>query len=112
MMKYTSGYYNLLATIIKRSIGNCDVAGEKSNHRYPGCNAAGYYYGIKPPAGSADNFNDREDFAEAVAAYVFPDRAESIVAGTYLFTTYEDNLYYKHYSDTQRYEFIQALLSK
>ena len=52
----------------------CDADSKK-----PGCNKAGYFYGGIPPKGSDANFNRKEDFAESVAAYVFPDEAQQEV---------------------------------
>jgi len=111
MMKYTNSYYNKPASIIKRILGNCDYVDENNHDRYPGCNVAGYYYQGKPPKGSGPGFNHLEDFAEAVTAYVYPGKAEEKVA-KYQGSIYEDLFYYEHYSDTQRYDFIQSLLSR
>jgi len=45
----------------------------------PGCNRAGYFYGDIPSKGADSGFNRLEDFAESVAAYVFPGYAQNSV---------------------------------
>jgi hypothetical protein len=86
----------------------CDPLGE-----LPGCNSANYRYGGIPAAGSDINFNPREDFAESVAAYVFPDNAQKRAAKK----ANEENsiaysyLYYSDYRTTTRYAFIDVLVT-
>jgi RHS repeat-associated protein len=98
---YTGGYTNLFWSGLKSAIGNCD-----EEHRLPGCNQAGYYYGPLPPGGSAESFDRKEDFAESVAAYVYPDIAQSRVAKF----QGEPALYYSDYTKTNRWAFIDGLI--
>jgi RHS repeat-associated protein len=80
------------------------------DNRRPGCNAAGYFYGEIPPKGSDVNFNREEDFAESVAAYVFPDEAQQWVREHFFGSEdYEDLLYYDDYRDTLRWHYINGL---
>ena len=73
--RYTGGRTSLAGSFIKRLIGKRDSGfwnqedqpGRRG--RFPGCNAAGYFYGDKP-SGSNWSFNRKEDFAESVAMYV------------------------------------------
>ena len=73
--KYTGGWTSPIASFIKRLIGRRDSGFWNQENkpgrrgRFPGCNAAGYFYGDKP-SGSDWNFNRKEDFAECVAMYV------------------------------------------
>ena len=73
--KYTGGFTNPVASFIKRLIGTRDSGfwdqeNKPGRHgRFPGCNAAGYFYGDKP-SGSNWAFNRKEDFAESVAMYM------------------------------------------
>ena len=73
----------------------------------PGCNVAGYFYGGIPPKGSDANFNRKEDFAESVAAYVFPAEAQRWVTNYYVGTP----LWYADYRDTMRWQYINELIS-
>src|SRR6185436_13860041 len=41
----------------------------------PGCNHWGYRYGGPPPKGADGGFDQREDFAESVTAYIYPAQA-------------------------------------
>jgi RHS repeat-associated protein len=77
----------------------------------PGCNDAGYFYGSIPPKGADAGFTRLEDFAESVAAYVFPSYAQNRVMG-YLGTKYEDILYYADYSVTERFRYIDTLINE
>jgi len=77
--------------------------------RLPGCNADGYFYGGIPAAGSDDNFTELEDFAESVAAYVYPDDAQKKVR-IYLNTAYEHYLYDPDYRTTLRWQYVDALI--
>jgi hypothetical protein len=83
--------------------GNCD------SHE-PGCNNAGYFYGGVPPKGADSGFNRLEDFAESVAAYVFPGYAQNWVRNEYYNTDYEALLYYEDFSATERYRYIDRLI--
>jgi hypothetical protein len=73
----------------------------------PGCNDAGYFYGDIPPKGSDRNFNHKEDFAESVAAFVYPDIATRKVQKNYSKTS---PLYYDNYRTTKRWKFIDRLM--
>lgn len=73
--RYTGGFTNPILSKIKKFFGFWDAGplGEEDmpgrRGRWPGCNAAGYFYGDKP-SGSNWNFNRKEDFAESVAMYI------------------------------------------
>lgn len=83
--KYTGGYTSLPLSFLKRLIGPRDSGFSKSEDqpgrrgRFPGCNAAGYFYGDKP-SGSNWAFNRKEDFAESVAMYVGWNRNNELSA--------------------------------
>jgi hypothetical protein len=83
----------------------CDV-----HNRLPGCNNAGYFYSGPPPAGSDAGFNRKEDFAESVAAYVYPIAAQSRVVG-YKGDPVYGNLYYSNYTGTKRWDYINGLIT-
>ena len=85
---------------------NCDT-----NNRLPGCNAAGYYYSGIPPAGSGNGFNQLEDFAESVTAFVYPSTAEAKVAVYKNDPILRQYLYYQDYSQTTRWKHINALIN-
>jgi RHS repeat-associated protein len=104
--KFTGGYTNKTLSNIKTTLNLCDT-----DHRYPGCNIAGYYYGGKAPKGSDVNFNREEDFAESVTSYFYEEEAENMVR-RYKGTEYEKNLYYIDYSQTSRWKFVDTLLNK
>ncbi len=74
----------------------------------PGCNAIQYYYGDIPPKGSDNNFTPGEDFAESVAAYVFPSYADAQVSG-FRGNEKEQYLFYSNYTKTKRWAFINNL---
>jgi len=83
-----------------------------SKNRLPGCNDAGYVYAGIPAAGSDIYFNAVEDFAESLAAYVYPDEAytrvrtyETIEKGLY-----KDFLYYSDYRTTLRWIYIDSVI--
>jgi len=84
---------------------NCDA-----DHRLPGCNTAGYFYGGIPAKGSDNYFNPQEDFAESVAAYVFPTYAQDQVQ-KYYGTEKEKYLWYLDFTKTKRWAFIDNLVS-
>jgi hypothetical protein len=54
-----------------------------TEHRLPGCNNAGYYFGGTPLYGGGSNFNISEDFANSVAVYMFPSKSQDIVNERY-----------------------------
>ena len=85
---------------------HCDI-----NNRRPGCNTAGYFYGGIPPKGSDVNFNRKEDLAESVAAYVFPDEAQQEVQRYRESELYRGLLYYENYHDTLRWHYIHGLIN-
>jgi hypothetical protein len=72
----------------------------------PGCNNAGYFYGNIPSKGSEINFTRREDFAESVTAFVYPDIAEDYVAMHFRNTP----LYYSDYTQTLRWSYVNGLI--
>ena len=81
----------------------------------PGCNKSLYDYGDVPAKGSDAYFNAREDFAESVAAYVFPSYAQAIVEKNYgpnSEATLEEQsyLYYLDYTKTKRWGYINGLI--
>jgi hypothetical protein len=85
----------------------CDAA-----NRLPGCNTAGYVYAGIPAAGSNANFNAVEDFAESLAAYVYPNEAYARVR-TYETVNkglYKDFLYYSDYRTTLRWTYIDTVI--
>jgi len=64
-----------------------------------------------PPCGVDANFNRKEDFAEAVAAYVYPD--EALLKANSRGWPYIDpqrGYSYMHFHDTPRGQFIDALM--
>jgi hypothetical protein len=77
--------------------------------RLPGCNRAGYYYGGIPPAGSDANFNEKEDFAESIAASVYPTTAQSRIQRFQNDPTYSPYLYYSNFYLTERWEYVKSL---
>jgi hypothetical protein len=97
----TGGATYLRAAIFKKAIGAC------GNASLPGCNNAGYFYGDVPPKGSGINFNRFEDFAESVAAYVYPDVATAKVQKSYAPSS---PLYYKNYRSTKRWSLVYSLM--
>jgi hypothetical protein len=102
--RYTGGYTNWVAMLVRKARGNCD-----DGHRLPGCNRFGYFYGDVPPAGSDQNFNRKEDFAETVAAYVYPALVQPKV-DRFQDDRYRDLLYYPDYTQTVRWSFVDGLI--
>jgi hypothetical protein len=109
LMAYTGGHIGW------RPRMKCD-----KNDRLPGCNSKIYFYGGIPPAGSDSNFNQKEDFAESVTAYVYPKRAKSKVEDILKDTLKNDSahyqqihdaLYYSDYTMTPRWAFINGLVN-
>lgn len=102
---YTGGRTNWLAGLMKGRCGRCDA-----QSRLPGCNRSGYYYNGPPPAGADRNLNRREDFAESVAAYVYPAVAQQRVARFENDERYGPLLYYADYTQTARHAYIDGLI--
>jgi hypothetical protein len=102
---HTGGRTNVVAMALKRVRGECD-----EKRRLPGCNRFGYFYGDIPPAGSDQNFNRREDFAESVAAYVYPALVQGRVDRFKDDDSYRDVLYYPDYTQTRRWAFVDGLI--
>lgn len=103
--RYTGGRTNLLAMALRRVRGECDSEG-----RMPGCNRFGYFYGDIPPAGSDQNFNRKEDFAESVTAYVYPAMVQARVDRFKDDARYRALLYYPDYTQTRRWAFVDGLI--
>jgi hypothetical protein len=103
--RYTGGYTNWMAMQVKRWRTGFDA-----QRRLPGCNRFGYYYGDIPPAGSDANFNRKEDFAESVAAYVYPKLVQPRVDRFKDDPQYCDVLYYADYTQTRRWSFVDGLI--
>jgi len=83
-----------------------------ADHRLPGCNHVLYRYEGKPPKGSDYNFDPKEDFAESVAAYVFPLKAQKQVDKySDPSSIYYEFLYYSDYTKTERWRFINSLIN-
>lgn len=87
-------------------LSNCDA-----DKRLPGCNDAGYFYGGVPPNGSDARFNSEEDFAESVAAAVYPAQAQSGVQKYQKDPLYKNLLYYADYKTTARWDFVNGLIN-
>jgi hypothetical protein len=102
---HTGGRTNVVAMALKRVRGECD-----EKRRLPGCNRFGYFYGDIPPAGSDQNFNRREDFAESVTAYVYPALVQGRVDRFKDDDSYRDVLYYPDYTQTRRWAFVDGLI--
>jgi hypothetical protein len=102
---YTGGRTSLLAMTLQRMRGQCD-----EKRRLPGCNRFGYFYGDVPPAGSDQNFNRKEDFAESVTAYVYPALVQGRVDRFKDDEHYRDQLYYADYTQTRRWAFVDGLV--
>jgi hypothetical protein len=113
----TDGY-----TLDPKVVAAPDYCALDPYHELPGCNKAGYYYGGTPPKTSGYNFNRREDFAESVTAYVYPDEAHAEVMDQLsrykiklrpdLYQLYEAYLYYDNFRATPRGRFVSNLVGK
>ncbi|MBC7228085.1 MAG: hypothetical protein H5T61_12795 [Thermoflexales bacterium] len=101
MMEFTGGHI-----VLEFTREWCD-----REFRLPGCSRWGYFYGGIPPKGSDINFNPQEDFAESVAAYVFPDEAQQEVQRYRESELYGGLLYYENYRDTLRWQYINGLIN-
>ena len=72
-----------------------------------------------PPKGSDLNFDRVEDFSEAVTAYVYPEKAkdglqailQSYQLNRELYDLYRRHLYYDDYTQTERFRYIDGLIS-
>lgn len=108
-----TSYISLSAQLVIATGGKYDTSGTdcKNNNWKPGCNAAKYYYGGTPARGSNNSFNPREDFAESVAAYVFPKQAQEFVNQYYNDREKRELLYYPDYTKTDRWKFIDGLVN-
>ena len=104
--RYTGGYTSYVSMLLKKWRGEFDA-----ESRLPGCNRYGYFYGDRPPAGSDQNFNRKEDFAESVTAYVYPALVQSRVDRFKDDEHYRHTLYYSDYRQTRRWAFINELVS-
>lgn len=102
---YTGGHTNLLEMLVRKGRGQCD-----EQNRLPGCNRFGYFYGDIPPAGSDQNFNRKEDFAESVTAYVYPALVQARVDRFKDDDRYREVLYYSDYTKTPRWAFVDGLI--
>jgi hypothetical protein len=81
----------------------------------PGCNNIQYFFRDIPPKGVNNNFSPQEDFAESVAAYVFPKTTQRLVENIYgknASASEEQKrfFYYPDYTKTLRWDFINALI--
>ena len=103
--RFTGGHTDVWEAYELFYSGRCDPP----NFRLPGCNRAGYFYGGVPAKGSDINFNRVEDFAESVAAYVFPVEAQQWVERWHG-TPYEGLLWYPDYHATVRWQYINGLI--
>lgn len=62
-----------------------------------------------PPCGTDRNFTAMEDFAESVAAYVYPERAkEKAATRNFAYSNYG----FESFLDTRRGQFIKELISR
>ncbi len=103
--RYTGGRTFGPAKKVKEWLNKCD-----EEQRRPGCNKLGYFYSGTPPAGADRNFNRREDFAESVAAYVYPEQAQKKVERYRDHPLYRPLLYYADYTQTARWAFVDGLV--
>jgi hypothetical protein len=103
--RYTGAFTNRVAMWVKRWRSGFDP-----ERRLPGCNRFGYYYRDIPPAGSDANFNRKEDFAESMAAYVYPALAQARVDRWKDDERYRHVLYYPDYTQTRRWAFVDGLM--
>lgn len=102
---YTGGRTSLVRMAINWARGECD-----EKRRLPGCNRYGYFYGDVPPAGSDQNFNRKEDFAESVTSYVYPALVQPRVDRFKDDEQYQNLLYYADYTQTRRWAFVDGLI--
>jgi len=105
---YTGGY-----TDPDEDPPNCD-----EHQILPGCNTGHYFYAGYPPKGSDNNFTRVEDFAESVAAYLYPDDARNGIldilalyqGNPELYPVYSQMLLYASFRDTSRWEYVDGIL--
>jgi hypothetical protein len=65
-----------------------------------------------PPCGEDGNFNEKEDFAEAITAHVFPDEAKQRAASRgWPYNDPARGYSFENFHDTPRGKFIQELIS-
>ena len=102
---HTGGWTFRPGILLRKWLGHLD-----EDRRWPGCNRFGYFYGGTPPAGSDANFSRKEDFAEAVTAYVYPAVAQSRVERFKDDGRYAEFLYYADYTRTRRWDFVDRLV--
>ncbi len=76
--------------------------------RYPEDPRFWYHVGSPPaPCGVDKNFNAKEDFAEAVTAFLFPEEAyRKAVKRNFPYESHG----YSHFHDTPRGKFIRSLI--
>lgn len=77
----------------------------------PGCNHAGYVWGDVPPKGADGNFDQREDFAESVAAYLDPMGAKNYINENFPKENFP-KFQYDNFLDTERGRFIEELMKR
>ena len=103
LVAYTGGYVDIVQSKIDKLKGVC-----KNKPWEKGCNSAGYYYGGNPPKGSDMGFNPKEDFAESVTTYIYPNEALQDIAN--LMPKEYQNLYsYGDYKKELRGIFVKGL---
>lgn len=104
----------------------CIQWSQTDDYELPGCNKYGYYYGGVPPVTSGKGFNSGQDFAESVAAYVYPGiawgRVDKQLSGykkkytklglPEVYLLYRHYLYYDDFRKTTRGQFIAEEMSK
>lgn len=84
--------------------------------KLPGCNTAGYVYVDVLAYGADENMNMREDFANSVAAYVYPEYTQERIqkyqnpSAQYNYVDYREYLYYADYRTTLRWRIIDAFI--
>lgn len=78
--------------------------------QFPGTRLFWYHVGSPPaPCGVDKNFNAREDFAESVTAFIFPEEAHRrAIKRKYPYEAYG----YTHFNDTPRGKFIRDLFQQ
>jgi len=99
----TGGSFSLKG-IISYWLGACDPT-------QPGCNHAGYVWGDVPPKGADGNFDQREDFAESVAAYLYPEEAKSYINENFPEERFK-RFQYDSFLDRKRGKFIEELMKR
>lgn len=108
---FTGGRTDYPGLYTDLSAGFEGMAGQCQDDKRPGCNNYRYFYGGTPAAGSDRNFNNKEDFAESVAAYVYPIDAQGRVE-QFKRGAYKDQLYYPDYRQTARWTYVDQLVKQ